>query len=82
MSIGGQKQEDRIEKAAMELENEVKEEKGIKRVIGKSIVKCATLNCDNEFNVPHGSVKFYCSKKCRLIGRGSKKGKLRAAKLV
>lgn len=39
---------------------------------------CARIGCTEEFEVPNGTVRYYCSKRCRLLAR-SKKGRHKVA---
>ena len=38
-------------------------------------MKCSREGCQNEISEIKGVVQFYCSKRCRLLGRGSKRAK-------
>jgi len=42
---------------------------------------CIRLGCTNVFDPPSGTVQYFCSKLCRYIARGSKRGKRLAYKL-
>jgi len=46
----------------------------------KQLAKCIRHGCEVEFQTIPGVIKLYCSKKCRYLARGSKKGKKRALK--
>lgn len=39
------------------------------------MMKCVREGCEKSVNPPKGTIQFYYSKRCRLLGRGSKKGK-------
>ena len=39
------------------------------------MLKCLRLECTNTFPHVLGTLRYFCSKKCRLLARGSKKGK-------
>jgi len=38
-------------------------------------MKCSRSGCQNQVNPPKGTIQYYCSKRCRYLGRGSKRGK-------
>jgi hypothetical protein len=43
--------------------------------------KCSKEGCNNQVNPPKGTIQYYCSKKCRYLGRGSKRAKRLAKRL-
>lgn len=43
--------------------------------------RCRYVHCNNRIDVPKGTVQYYCSKICRYLGRGSKRGKRLARRL-
>ena len=38
-------------------------------------MKCSREGCNNQIDSKKGTTQFYCSKRCRYLGRGSKRGK-------
>ena len=43
---------------------------------------CARIGCNNVIEVPDGTVRFYCSRLCRYLARGSKRGVRLARKFL
>ena len=55
-------------------ENLLESKTEVGRVTGYTL-KCLRSECTNTFPHVLGTLRYFCSKKCRLLARGSSKGK-------
>lgn len=58
--------------------------KQMKKRKAKAVIEitCHYRECENTFKVPQGTRQYYCSRLCRHLARGGKKGLRKARKMM